>query len=97
MRASIAGSGAIALVMRGQSDNSDSGDADGTVWVTARCSRDPGATAPPAGARPAVINSKNAEAMPIVLLFTSIALSKSGLGQDDLATIAMPLHIYCIL
>jgi hypothetical protein len=44
-----------------------------------------------------VINSKKAEAMPIVLLFTSIALSKSGLGHDGLATIAMPLHIYCIL
>ena len=44
-----------------------------------------------------MINSKKAEAMSIVLLFTSIALSKSALGQDDLATIAMPLHTYCIL
>jgi hypothetical protein len=56
--------------MRGQSDNSDSGDADGTVWVTALCSRNAGATAPPASTRLAVINSKKVEAMPILLLFT---------------------------
>ena len=35
-----------------------------------------------------MINSKKAEAMPIVLLFTSIALSKSGLFK------CLQFHIY---